>query len=342
MNKKDQIPKVSIILPVYNAEKYIAKAILSILSQTFSCFELIVVIDGSPDKSSEIVESFADNRIKKIEKENGGLSDARNVGLSHARGEYIFFMDPDDWIEPGLLQENIKILDENNLNFIVFGFIIDNYNNKNKLISSKEFGPRTDALIRGESDINLDNYHLSLLGYATNKIYRRELISKPTFRFKKGVSLIEDVLFNVPVFLNSQKIMFNRKCYYHYNVRSEPTLSKSFRTDAFNLRLLKNENWNAFLTAWNVKNKSAILSQLFFKDLIISILELFNFKNTLNKNQKKEYIHIACTHPMFISYKSYFKPKGWKNILYYKLIVSRNVTLLSAISSIKSIFYLKN
>src|SRR5690606_12181953 len=100
------MPKVSIILPCYNVEKHIAKSIQSVLAQTYADFELLVVIDGSPDNSKTIAEKYAlnDNRIKVFEKPNGGLSDARNYGLERAKGEWITFVDSDDWIGENYFQ----------------------------------------------------------------------------------------------------------------------------------------------------------------------------------------------------------------------------------------------
>ena len=99
--------KYSIIIPVYNVEKYIAKCLDSVLSQSYNNFEAIVVNDGTPDNSQQIIDEYAkkDNRIKPVIKENGGLSDARNYGLKYASGDYIIFLDSDDYIEKDLLKE---------------------------------------------------------------------------------------------------------------------------------------------------------------------------------------------------------------------------------------------
>ncbi|NST07596.1 glycosyltransferase, partial [Enterococcus faecalis] len=94
------MPKISIIVPVYNVEKYLEKCVRSILAQTFTDFELILVDDGSPDSSGAMCDQFAeqDQRVKVIHKENGGLSDARNAGIEIATGEYLGFVDSDDYI----------------------------------------------------------------------------------------------------------------------------------------------------------------------------------------------------------------------------------------------------
>ena len=101
MSSTNSNPKISIVMPMYRVEQYIEKAITSVLKQDFQDWELLVVNDGSPDKSREIASSIAsgDNRIKILDKENGGLSDARNYGLDRAIGEFVHFYDSDDWIE---------------------------------------------------------------------------------------------------------------------------------------------------------------------------------------------------------------------------------------------------
>lgn len=112
---------ISIIMPVYGVERYIAQAIRSVQSQTYSNWELIVVNDGTKDRSREIAADFAvaDKRIKIVDKENGGLSDARNVGLKHVTGEYVNFFDSDDWLEPDFLQVMKDTLDSRDRKSVV-------------------------------------------------------------------------------------------------------------------------------------------------------------------------------------------------------------------------------
>ena len=106
------MPKVSIIVPVYKAEQYLHRCVDSILSQSFTDCELILVDDGSPDKSGEICDEYAsrDSRIQVIHKQNGGVSSARNAGLDVAHGEYVWFVDSDDWIENDSLKEIYNIM----------------------------------------------------------------------------------------------------------------------------------------------------------------------------------------------------------------------------------------
>lgn len=116
------MPKVSVVVAIYNVEKYVSKCIESILKQTFTDFELLLVNDGSKDSSLSILKEYAskDNRIQIIDKENGGLSDARNVGMQKAQGKYIYFVDGDDFIEDTLLEKCVKKLEETDSDMVMF------------------------------------------------------------------------------------------------------------------------------------------------------------------------------------------------------------------------------
>ena len=104
------MPKISIIVPVYKAETYLSRCLDSIINQTFKNFEVLLIDDGSPDCSGEICDKYAamDTRIRVLHKENGGVSSARQMGLDNAKGEYTIHADPDDWVEPNMLEELYK------------------------------------------------------------------------------------------------------------------------------------------------------------------------------------------------------------------------------------------
>ncbi|MCH4207889.1 MAG: glycosyltransferase, partial [Solobacterium sp.] len=116
------MPEVSVVVPVYNVEDYLAKCIESILNQTFKDFELILVNDGSTDHSLDVIRKYEqlDERIKVVNKPNGGLSDARNAGMAIARGVYIDFVDSDDSIEPDLLKECMEKFHETDADMVIF------------------------------------------------------------------------------------------------------------------------------------------------------------------------------------------------------------------------------
>jgi glycosyltransferase involved in cell wall biosynthesis len=304
-----QLKLVSIILPVYNVEKYIAKSIQSVLNQTYTYFELLVVIDGSPDNSKQIAVSFSDERITIYEKENGGLSDARNYGLERAKGEYIYFMDSDDWIEPNLLEDCIEVLEREKLELVIFGYTQDVENTQSSVIKSNEFLPHIDKLIKVDSNITISNHLLGIMGYAWNKLYRRSFLLNNNSSFEKGISLVEDALFNFTIYQKLDKIYFINKSYYHYLDRPIQTLIKTFHNDSFNLQVKRNYIIENFLTTWCVKNKNELLGFIHIQSLRYSIHTLYAFKNKLSTKQK-----IGCIKMMV------YNDNTKKNIHYYKPI----------------------
>lgn len=133
------MPKISIIMPVYNSEKFLREAIDSILNQSYKDFELILVNDGSTDKSSDICDEYSkiDSRIHVINQVNGGISNARNSGLKVAKGEFIVFSDNDDIFSVDLLKENIHLAEKHNADLVKYGvtyYEINDSNETKKLI----------------------------------------------------------------------------------------------------------------------------------------------------------------------------------------------------------------
>lgn len=328
--------KVSIIMPVYNVENYIAKSIQSVLNQTYTEFELIIVIDGSKDNSEAIAREFekTDNRVKVYTKPNGGLSDARNYGLNIANGEFIFFLDSDDWIEPKLLEDNIEIMGKQDLDFIVFGFYQDNVDKNEQLINQIAHIPKDQAWINSES-IHFTPYMLNILGYAWNKIYRKSYLDKHRITFTKGVSLVEDILFNAKVYQYADKIIFNPKPYVHYIQRPVVTLTKQFHEQSFEWVKLKHEALQDFLNAWSFDNKHEILASNLIGGLRYCVLNLFRYKNQFNFNQKIKYIENMLNDEDLVSYAQFYNPKTKNDKIYYQLIKMRAKYPIAALAQIR-------
>lgn len=221
---------VSIIMPVYGVERYIAKAIESVLSQTYTDWELIVVNDGSRDRSREIALGYAaaDSRIKVIDKENGGLSDARNVGLEYAVGEYVNFFDSDDWLEPDFISRLVERISSDNLDLVVCGYFVDTVDSEGQLMTtvvrnSAPYPPRMESEYFDLMELYMN--------YAWNKLYRRQFIEQHNLRFEKGLWMIEDSEFISRVLPCDPKIGFINFPGYHYIQRPEVTLSKKFNSE---------------------------------------------------------------------------------------------------------------
>ena len=213
------MPLLSIIIPVYQAKNYLGKCIDSIQAQLFSDFELILVDDGSSDGSERICDEYAEknNRIKVIHQTNQGVSSARNTGLAYASGEYITFVDADDWVEPDLFQECIIALEKSKADALYHGFIKDIWKD-NKMNSmpkgvpvykgniSKEMMKK--YILEQEGDINVNVF---------SYIFTRELIKN--LSFDTGMPYAEDTVFVMQALSKAQSYYFLENCGYHYNAR---------------------------------------------------------------------------------------------------------------------------
>ncbi len=321
--------KVSIILPVYNVEKYIKKSIESVLNQTYTDFELLVIIDGSPDNSKQVAEEFTDSRIKIFEKENGGLSDARNYGLERAKGQYVYFMDSDDWIEPNLLEDNLKIIEEENLDVVIFGYIQDDEDIDGNILSSQAISPGNAVFLKKNNDLILDRNRLGIMGYAWNKIYRKSFLVNHHLVFEKGTSLVEDILFNSQVYSLTETLRFNEKTYYHYINRQVVTLMKIYHPNAFELKKRKTSALELFFDKWTLKNKNQFLAESSIQGIRYCIHNMFSFKNQLSFIQKAKLIREMLSDDTTRKYIHHYRAIGSSNKL-YKFLIQNNQALIIA------------
>lgn len=214
---------VSIIIPVYNAEKYLKKCVSSVLEQSYTNFELILVDDGSADSSSVICNEFAecDSRVVFIHQNNFGVSSARNCGLKVAKGEFIAFVDSDDYVEKDWLKMQIDTMTANNADVVVCGIKLDK---KERTISCAESGVHT----KEELIAALQEY--GLLCPVFNKLYRRKLIFDG---FKVGMKFGEDLLFNLEYFQHINKIAIVSQVLYFYRKDNPMSATSNFSDDKF-------------------------------------------------------------------------------------------------------------
>lgn len=206
---------ISIIIPVYNAERYIEKTINSILNQSFKDIEIVIVNDGSTDNSHNICADYAvkDSRIKYFKRENKGVSAARNYGIDAAKGDWIAFVDADDYIDKDTLKRVYDVIKEDNADVVIFGYVKEKINAK--LTSDFKF---TDNVM----DYSERNFYCELLfnnkvkGFSWNKVYKKEILDSKNIRFDKDVYINEDLLFNVQYFQYVEKIRYIDSGVYHY------------------------------------------------------------------------------------------------------------------------------
>lgn len=212
-------PKISVIVPVYNVEKYLKQCLDSIVNQTYKNLEIIIVNDGTKDNSMEIVEEYlSDSRVKVINKENGGLSSARNRGIEEVTGEYISFVDSDDWIELNTYEELIKNL--NNEDVIIFNYsrIEDSTGEK---IETQHIKDEEMADLEKEY-----RYLYSKIAHnCWNKLYKIDYLKKNNFKFLE--ILYEDVFWNLQIIYSTTDIKILNKSLYNYRVNRKGSIMSS-------------------------------------------------------------------------------------------------------------------
>ena len=230
-------PLVSIVVPVYMVEDYLAQCVSSLCRQTYRNLEIILVDDGSPDRSGAYCDHAAetDSRIVVVHKSNGGLSDARNAGIERAAGKYIAFCDSDDWIEPDTIERALNGLLQYSADAVIWGFSSDTVDGKEAVLSTEAF--RSFGLC-GENDYLMLEAHpfCAMRGYAWNKLYRMDLIRRRALQFPKGISLVEDTVFNADYFSFCGKLLFMDFVGTHYMQRNRETLGTKYYPDYLALR----------------------------------------------------------------------------------------------------------
>ena len=232
-------PTISIIVPVYNSEKYLGACIDSILSQSFRDFELILVDDGSRDSSPHICDDYAqkDRRVKVIHKENGGVSSARNAGLSAVGGGYLCFLDSDDTLEPSALQLMYQSISNENVDLVIAGY------NRYDEDGTKIFGMSNSAVDLISHEAALEEMYTprsgNYQGYLWNKLFRKSIVEQAKLAFDESISFNEDRLFITQYLCaSSRDVAYTTTPVYNYVVRStgamgslENSYNPKFSTD---------------------------------------------------------------------------------------------------------------
>lgn len=212
-------PKLSIIVAIFNMNKYLSCCINSILNQTFTDYELILINDGSTDNSGEMCNEYAknDHRVKVIHQKNSGVGCARQKGLDNAIGEYITYVDPDDWIESNAYEEMVIKAEQENSDMLFCDFYRE-YGNKTTYESQK---PSKE----GNISIIIDMFYFRLAASCWNRIIRRDIIQTYGVAFREGLNHWEDLFFIGALLKENIKVSHFQKAFYHYNLCNESSLT---------------------------------------------------------------------------------------------------------------------
>ena len=253
---------ISVIVPVYNVERYLHRCINSILAQSFSCFELLLINDGSNDNSDIICEEYAnrDLRVRVFHKENGGVSSARNVGLDHAKGDYIMFVDSDDYMLPNMCELMVYTLEAKKTDLVICG--------------TTEAGggfwrPQedNDFSIKELKDSFIHLLHTELLSPPWNKIYKRCKIRNR--RFREDISFGEDLIFNIQYLDTCENISFIKASPFYHEKENNSSLVVNFSRK----RLLDIEKVWVIVDGFSENKKG--LYYKYLRDLTVYARQLF-------------------------------------------------------------------
>lgn len=269
--------KISLIVPCYNIRKYLPRCIESILAQTYKNLEIILISDGSTDGTDEVIREYAkkDSRIIPIFKQNSGVSDTRNRGLDIATGDYIGFVDGDDYIEPEMYETLLKNAIENNADIshcgyqMVFPSRVDYYyNTGKKVIQDNKKGIR---------DIIVGDY---VEPSPCIKIYRKNIVNN--LRMPINIKINEDVLFNFYAFVNSKKSVYEDLPFYHYILRKgSAATSKINPNKLFDPVRVRKE-----IFEYSLKNLDNEIQSVAYSSYLNSIINLYR---VVSNSKLKEY-----------------------------------------------------
>lgn len=336
-------PKISIIIPVYNAEQYLAYCLESVITQDYSNFEVLLVNDGSTDNSGLICRQYSDrdSRFKFIDGLNHGVSHARNLGLSKASGDWITFVDSDDWIENDYLSTLVSHITEG-VDVVVANLF---FNYKNGLqtrcictpdgIHKSQFSTLAGALMVGDY-AKKDGIDISceILSAACDKLTRKSLIDRYQIRFNEDLHLNEDGLFHLQSYLKAKDIFITNKPIYHYRLYNESSNNK-YRPDISKQMDLWHANFGR--TMEDQPNKDDFMSLCAYRAYTnLSLLYIDNPKHIVPFNKKISLLESYIKSP---TYAVYTIPKGirtFKKIEMF-LLKHRLVTLLFFFTHIKGI-----
>ena len=264
---------ISIIIPIYNCEKTLERCLKSIQSQTFSDFECLLINDGSKDQSEDICKFYCsnDNRFCLFSQQNAGVSAARNFGIEKSSGNYIFFVDGDDWLECNTLQNLYDNIVGYNCDIVQCGYVLTDGNKIFVRISYEE----------GDFDISKH-----FLNSCWAKLIKKDLLIKNNINFPVGIALAEDMYFSFLAYLNSSRVYIVKDCFYNYSY-NEMGAGNTFSPDKI--------NGEAFV----IKQLINKINSVEDKGLWLNFL---NYKKTICK---KKYL-FCLPNPDFKSFKDTF------------------------------------
>lgn len=292
------MPKVSVIIPVYNVEKYLTRCLESVINQSLKDLEIICINDGSTDKSGEICDRYSkkDKRIRVIHKKNEGVSKAKNLGISMAKGKYICFIDSDDYIDKLMLGEMYNLAVNNECEVIMSGYKIIPGNEVIRPLYELNKVINPINIIKGNKKVHSHND----LCFSWRFLFKASLIKDNNILFDINIKVGEDFIFNLEVVSKSKNIYVTDKCFYNYRVDNISSVMRSKYKDFLEDSIVKQyevkKELSIKLNLYNDKNYKKDMSLYYINNLLPMLLK--NFYNGPERN-KSEGIKRIINYKMF-------------------------------------------
>lgn len=284
--------KISTVVPIYNAQDYLYKSIESIQKQTLQEIQIVLVNDGSIDNSLSICREFQkkDERIIIVDKPNGGVSSARNAGMEVAVGEYISFIDPDDWIDVDMYENLYNRLKEVDADVAICNYVIENngksteflLNLKQDVLNGEEISNQLIHNMIGSTSLNSK---VIIMGSVWRLIIKKELIIENKFQFDTEIPFMEDLLFCVQILKRSNRVVIDNGVYYHYVTNSNSAVT-SYRNEMHYIQLKVYKKLEQILKTG--KMNSNLQKRLNIRYLDMQIRSIIN---EVHKNNEKKMKH---------------------------------------------------
>lgn len=305
--------KVSIIMPVYKVEKYVAKAIESIQAQTLKEWEFLIVDDGTPDRSGEICDKYAkeDSRIHVIHKDNGGAPSARNIAIEMAKGEYLYFLDSDDWAESEMLEDMYNLAKRDKAQLVIAGFYIDTYIGNDKFMTDDYFVE--NAVYHDKETFRKNAYQLfdkNLLYTPWNKLYESKYILEKNLRFP--TTFWDDFPFNISVVKDVERVTVTSKQYYHFLRARSESETAAYRPGMYEKRE-EEHSWMVNLyKEWNVRDAASkeMLARRYIERFIGCVENVTNPKCEMTEHEKRNEIKRMLRNPRVGKMLKIARPKS--------------------------------
>lgn len=280
-------------MPVYNVENYIRPCIDSLLAQTFTQWELIAVDDGTPDNSGVICDEYAskDSRITVIHKENGGAPSARNAAIPKAQGEYLYFMDSDDWAEPTMFEDMYSLAKENDADLVVAGYYIDTYYSDTEFYSQEQSLPSRNFETQSDfREYAHEMFDKNLLYTPWNKLFRTKYIIDNNIRFKN--TFWDDFPFVLDVIRDVNKVVLTENKYYHFMRARADSETAKYRSDMYEKREEEHGWMLSLYEHWGVDSKESkeMIYRRYIERVIGCVENVTNSACTLTSKEKSQQI----------------------------------------------------